>query len=190
MKTILAAAAAAAFLSSAGSAMAAATDLSPWTQEGAGTWSLAPGNNAVTQTQNGNPGVYYSDFNAIGRSLSGTVRVNTTSDDDFIGFVVGFTPGDMTDGASNFLLIDWKQLNQSSFGCNGDVGLAVSRVTTGLANNRGAWCHDADGVTELTRATGFVAFSVSPLPAVAWPGVCSDPEVMSSSALALALSTF
>lgn len=150
-KTLFLAAAAA--LATAAGAHAAPTDLSTWTQEGSGNWVLAGDNNSVTQTQNVNPGVYYSDFNSIGRSLSGTIQVNTTGDDDFIGFVVGFNPGDMTDGSSNFLLIDWKQANQGSFGCNADVGLAVSRVTTGLANNRGAWCHDADGVTELARAT-------------------------------------
>jgi hypothetical protein len=145
--------AAAAALGTAAGAQAAPTDLSTWTKEGSGNWVLAPDNNSVTQTQNVNPGVFYSDFDSIGRSLSGTVKVNTSSDDDFIGFVVGFNPGDMTDGASEFLLIDWKQTNQGSFGCNADVGLSVSRVSTGLADNRGAWCHDANGVTELARAT-------------------------------------
>lgn len=154
---------AAATLAIPAAAAAAPTDLSTWTKEGSGNWVLAPDNNSVTQTQNVNPGVYYSDFNSIGRSLSGTVRVNTSSDDDFMGFVVGFNPGDMTDGTSDFLLIDWKQLNQSGSGCVADAGLAVSRVSAGLAANRGAWCHDADGVTELARAnnlgaTGWVDF--------------------------------
>lgn len=156
----LALSAAAAALLTATAATAAPTDLSSWTQEGSGNWVLAADNNSVTQTQNVNPGVYYSDFDSIGRSLSGTIRVNTTGDDDFIGFVVGFQPGDMT-SASDFLLIDWKQGNQSSGGCLGEAGIAVSRVTSGLGPNRGAWCHDADGVTELTRgltlgATGWV----------------------------------
>lgn len=146
-------AAAAAVLVMTGAAQAAPTDLSGWTKEGSGNWVLAPDNNSVTQTQNVNPGVYYSDFNSIGRSLSGTLTVNTTSDDDFIGFVVGFNPGDMTDGSSNFLLIDWKQLNQSSGGCLGEAGIAVSRVTAGLGPNRGAWCHDANGVSELARGS-------------------------------------
>ena len=156
MKTKFLVAAAAAALT-AGAAHAAPTNLSTWTLEGDGNWVVAADQNSVTQTQNVNPGVYYSDFNSIGRSLSGTIKVNTTGDDDFIGFVVGFNPGDMTDGASDFLLIDWKQGTQGSFGCNADAGLAVSRVSTGLANNRGAWCHDANGVTELTRATGLGA---------------------------------
>lgn len=154
-KTLLLAAAAA--LAIPAGAQAAPTDLSTWTQEGSGNWVLAGDNNSVTQTQNVNPGVYYSDFDSIGRSLSGTIRVNGTGDDDFIGFVVGFNPGDMTDGTSDFLLIDWKQGNQSSGGCLGEAGIAVSRVSTGLGPNRGAWCHDDNGVTELVRATNLGA---------------------------------
>lgn len=142
-------------------AFAAVVDLSTWTQEGTGTWNLQPGNNAVLQTTNGNPTTFYSDYSAFGNRLSGTIRVGTTSDNDFIGFVVGFTPGDLTDGSSNFLLIDWKQGTQGSFGCNANVGLAVSQATTGLANNAGAWCHQGAGVTELQRgatlgSTGWV----------------------------------
>ncbi len=154
---------AAAMLAIPAAATAAPTNLSTWTKEGSGNWVLAPDNNSVTQTQNVNPGVYYSDFNSIGRSLSGTVQVNTSSDDDFMGFVVGFNPGDMTAGSSDFLLIDWKQSNQSGNGCAAKAGLAVSRVSSGLADNGGAWCHNGDGVMELARAnnlgsTGWVDY--------------------------------
>lgn len=145
------AAAAAAMIGLAGAAQGAAVDLSSWTQEGPGNWVLQPGNNSVIQTVNGIPTIYYSDYNAFGNRLSGTVRVGTTGDDDFFGFVVGFTPGDLTDGSSNFLLIDWKQGTQSAFGCSGDKGLAVSSVSAGLGNNAGAWCHQGFGVTELAR---------------------------------------
>lgn len=135
----------------AASAFAAPVDLSTWTREGTGTWNLQPGNNAVIQTVNGDPTVFYSDYLAFGNRLSGTIKVGTTGDNDFIGFVVGFTPGDLTDGTSNFLLIDWKQGNQGSFGCSGDLGLAVSAVSAGLGNNAGAWCHEGFGVSELAR---------------------------------------
>lgn len=132
-------------------AQAAPVDLSTWTVEGTGTWNLQPGNNSVIQTLNGNPTVFYSDFNSFGNQLSGTIRVNTTSDDDFVGFVVGFNPGDLTAGSTDFLLVDWKQLNQGSFGCNADIGLAVSSVSAGLGNDAGGWCHEGLGVTELAR---------------------------------------
>lgn len=132
-------------------AQATPVDLSTWTVEGTGTWNVQPGNDSVIQTVNGNPTVFYSDFNSFGNQLSGTIRVNTTSDDDFIGFVVGFNPGDLTAASTDFLLVDWKQLNQGSFGCNADIGLAVSHASAGLANNAGAWCHQGLGVTELER---------------------------------------
>lgn len=135
----------------AGPAMAAPVDLSTWTREGPGTWNVQPGNDSVIQTLNGNPTVFYSDFNSFGNQLSGSIRVNTTGDDDFIGFVIGFNPGDLTAAATNFLLVDWKQLNQGSYGCAGDAGLAVSLVTGGLPAGGGAWCHQGANVTELQR---------------------------------------
>lgn len=135
-------------------AFAAPVDLSSWTAEGdAGqfNWVLQPGNNAVLQTVNGNPTVFYGAGNAQGNALSGTIRVNTNGDDDFVGFVLGYKAGDLNNATTDFLLIDWKQLNQGSFGCNADVGLSISRVTAGLGNDAGAWCHQGFGVTELQR---------------------------------------
>lgn len=106
-KTLMLSAAVAASMLAALPAQAAApVDLSTWTVEGTGTWNVQPGNDSVIQTVNGNPTVFYSDFNSFGNQLSGTIRVNTTGDDDFIGFVVGFNPGDLTAASSNFLLID------------------------------------------------------------------------------------
>lgn len=150
---MLSAAVAASMLTALPAQAATPVDLSTWTVEGTGTWNVQPGNDSVIQTVNGNPTVFYSDFNSFGNQLSGTIRVNTTGDNDFIGFVVGFNPGDLTAAASNFLLIDWKQGNQGSFGCTGSAGLAVSSVSAGLGNNAGAWCHQGLGVTELDRGT-------------------------------------
>lgn len=134
-------------------AQADPVDLSTWTQEGSGTWNVQPGNDSVIQTVNGNPTIFYSDFNSFGSQLSGTIQVNTTGDDDFIGFVLGFNPGDLTSATTDFLLIDWKQGNQGSFGCTASAGLAISSVSAGLGNNAGAWCHQGAGVTELARGT-------------------------------------
>ncbi|NNM76800.1 PEPxxWA-CTERM sorting domain-containing protein [Sphingomonas sp. ID1715] len=135
-----------------GMAVAAPTNLSTWTAEGPGNWVRAADNNSVTQTLNGNPTVFYSDFAAQGTRLSGTVKVNSSSDDDFFGFVLGFKPGELSAATSDFLLVDWKQIDQGSFGGTAKKGLALSRVTSGLANSSGAWWHNpADGVTELAR---------------------------------------
>ena len=132
---------------------AAPVDLSSWTAQGNGNWVLAADNNAVTQTLNNNPTVFFGAGNAQGNQLSGTIRVNTTGDDDYIGFVLGYNSGDLTAASTDYLLIDWKQVNQGAFGCNADIGLAISHVSAGLANNAGAWCHSGFGVTELARGT-------------------------------------
>lgn len=139
-------------------AVAAPTNLSTWTREGTGgNWNVAGDNNSVTQTLNGTPTIFYSDFNALGRTLSGSIRVNTSGDDDFIGLVIGFDPGELA-GPSDFLLIDWKQGTQGAFGGTAQRGLALSRVTGGLRDSSGAWWHNPlDGVTELARGATFGA---------------------------------
>lgn len=146
--------AAVAAVSLPGLAGAAPVDLSTWAgAEGPGTWNIAPDNNSVLQTVNGNPTVFHNGANSQGNALSGTIEVQTTGDDDYIGFVLGYKSGDLTNASADYLLIDWKQLNQGSFGCNADVGLSISRVSGSLGNDSGAWCHDpAAGVTELQRA--------------------------------------
>jgi hypothetical protein len=82
--------------------------------------------------------------------LTGEIKVTTTSDDDFIGFVLGYHDGDIDRTDVNYLLIDWKQQDQS----NGKKGLSISRISNKL--NLGAWTHDAsNGVTELQRGNVF-----------------------------------
>lgn len=151
-KQILATAAgAAALILAAGPAHAVPTDLSTWQEDGSGNWVVAGDNNSVNQTVNGNPAVFYGDFAGHGIALSGTVRVTTTGDDDFFGFVLGYNPGDLGAAATDFLVIDWKQGAQSAFGCSGAKGLAISHASAGLGNNSGAWCHSGAGVTQLQR---------------------------------------
>jgi hypothetical protein len=127
-------------------------DLTTWTAEGPGTWVVQPGNDSVLQTINGNPTVFYSPTNAQNTAINGKIQVNTGSDDDFIGFVLGYNPGDLGNAAANYILIDWKQNDQGSFGCTAEAGLAISQISGTLANNSGAWCHEAvNNVTELQR---------------------------------------
>jgi hypothetical protein len=133
--------------------MAAPVNLTSWTTQnytpGAGNWVLQPGNTSVLQTFNGNPTVFLSDQSALGTEIQGKIKVTTTGDDDFIGFVLGFNAGDFANPAADFLLIDWKQSNQSG----SEAGLAVSRVT-GLVGSAdpGYWEHTS-GVTELARGS-------------------------------------
>jgi hypothetical protein len=99
--------------------------------------------------------VLYSPANAINKRITGTLTPGT--DDDVVGFVLGFEPGDSAIGSSaDYILIDWKGANQN-FNFNdlagspdtfhnltgaGDMpaGLAISRVT-GSANADELWTH-------------------------------------------------
>jgi hypothetical protein len=132
------------------STYAAAVDLSTWTVEnysaGAGNWVVQPGNTTVLQTINGSPTVFLSNQSALGTEIQGKVKVTTSSDNDFMGFVLGFSVGDFSNVAADYLLIDWKQGNQ-------DIaagGLAVSRVTGVGANTNDFWGHQG-AVDELAR---------------------------------------
>ena len=138
-------------------AWAGPIDLNTWTAEsypavsgfGAGVWNVSVDGSSVTQTVNGQPTLFYSDFAAFNTTAIGTIRVSSTGgDDDFIGFVFGFDPGDTTDGSADYLLVDWKRLTQSfDFGSPSSdpggtalAGLAVSRVT-GVPSADEFWQH-------------------------------------------------
>lgn len=141
-------------------ANAASVDLSTWEEngyqgnDGAGNWVVQSGNDSVLQTINGLPTVFFeAGSNAQGTSLSGEVTVETTGDDDFIGFVLGYQDGEFDSTSADFWLIDWKQLNQSP----ATAGLALSHVTGDVQNASSdsfttLWNH-AGPVVETVRAT-------------------------------------
>lgn len=146
-------------------ANAASVDLSTWDENGyqgnngAGTWVVQGTNNdSVLQTLNGNPTVFFEPgSNAQGTSLSGEVTVETTGDDDFIGFVLGYQDGEFNSTNADFWLIDWKQISQNANGGFAPVGLALSHVTGDIANANSnpfvtLWNHDGP-VNEVERAT-------------------------------------
>jgi len=154
------------------SSLAAPVDLNTWTAEsypsvstfGNGIWTVNGGGDSVTQSVNGQPTLYYSDFNAQGTAVTGTIRNNGSSDDDYIGFVLGFQPGDSSNAAADYLLLDWKRNDQYyDFGQTNDGppttavrGLALSRVT-GIPTANEFWGHNdyalntSGAVTELAR---------------------------------------
>jgi hypothetical protein len=151
-------------------------DLSTWTAESypavasfpAGIWTVSTDHLSVYQSTNGQPTLFYSDFTAFNTELIGKIKV-TGTDDDLVGFALGFKPGDTTNSDADYLLIDWKRGTQSyNFGTpsidsggTAYVGLAVSRVE-GVPSADEFWHHDdhdysntplGHGVTELARAT-------------------------------------
>jgi hypothetical protein len=147
---------------------AQSVDLSTWTAESYVGSPVNPGNwilsdaTTVTQTVNGDPTFFYSDFNAYNTKVEGTMVCTPTADDDYIGFAIGFQPGDTSNASADYLLVDWKRNTQSwNFPGNGlggtaDRGLAVSRVK-GIPFADELWQHIdyspplGQGVTELAR---------------------------------------
>ena len=69
-------------------------NMSDWVAEG-GNWTVHDAGNIVRQTSNSPPTVYHSGQNDLFSRYSGSFRVNTSGDDNFIGFVVGYTAGDI-----------------------------------------------------------------------------------------------
>jgi len=148
--------------------LAAPIDFNSWTAESYpsvsgfpnGTWNVSGDGSSVLQTSNGQPTFFYSDFDSQGSAFTGTIRVSG-GDDDFIGFALGFQPGDSTSSSADYLLIDWKGGSQSfDFNGSGDgpggiapAGLAVSRVI-GVPTADEFWQHTDNDLTGSPLGTG------------------------------------
>lgn len=149
-------------------------DLSTWTAESypavagfdPGVWTVAGDGQSVFQSINGQPTLFVSDFDAFYSAFEGVIEV-TGTDDDFVGFAIGYVPGDIGNPSADYLLVDWKQGTQPydflapscTPGSVAPAGLAVSRVF-GIPTADEFWGHlnfDAvcsdlnNGVEELQR---------------------------------------
>lgn len=134
-------------------------DLSDWIDEGDGSWEITSGNNAY-QKKNGDPTVMFTGEDDRGAVIKGSIKVNTKTDDDYIGLVFGYNQGDYANANADYYLLDWKQVSQtSSISGKGRAyeGLALSHVTGILGegdyvSSAGAWSHNESyGVKELQR---------------------------------------
>lgn len=121
-------------------------------------WSLSGDGRQVTQSRNSSAGVYMSTLGAVGLDITMELEVQTSIDDDFFGFVIGYEAGERNDPNANWLLFDWKQADQSiSTGgpsCMGPRGTALSRITGPLTNDQTLWCHYGP-VEEFARGMAF-----------------------------------
>lgn len=69
-------------------------------------WVLDPTHTAVTQTVNGDPSIFLSDFNVTDDQVQGNWQVNPSDGDiDYMGFVFGYQD------PQHFYLFDWKAGN-------------------------------------------------------------------------------
>ena len=105
------------------------TDLGDWTAINNGTnWVVNAAGDQVTQTRNGEPSFFFGSDDLINTTLRGRFRVNTSSDDDYIGLVMGYRgPLVQSDGPLTTLLFDWKQRNQTG----ASEGFNLVRITAG-----------------------------------------------------------
>ncbi|MFT7572957.1 MAG: hypothetical protein ACI9JL_004014 [Paracoccaceae bacterium] len=132
------------------SAQAGPVDLNTWVDEpaGAGIWTVAADGTFVDQSRNGAPTFFRGNLSALNQTLTSKIQVRTSSDDDFIGFAIGFDAGEATSASADYLLLDWKQGDQSG----ATDGLAVSRVRGLRTSDNDFWAH-VNSVEELARAT-------------------------------------
>jgi hypothetical protein len=128
--------------------------------------------------------VFYGQDSILNKRIRGIILPGT--DDDRVGLVLGFNPGNATvPNGNNFLLLDWKGATQAFDYTGGyhdstvgtttaTIGLALSRVT-GIPNNDELWSHQdlagnaGGGVTELAR--GHVRGSSDYRAGALFPGV-------------------
>jgi len=131
-------------------------------------WTIddPPTNSMITQSLNGQPTFFFSDFSAYNKRLTITMTVDpTVADNDFIGFAIGFNQGDASPGnpAADYLILDWKQDTQAfdfdppGNGGTASAGMVLSRVS-GVPSPDELWQHADHGdgggsVTEIVRAT-------------------------------------
>lgn len=140
IKSSLIAAILAASTTSANAAIA--IDLNDWSQQGVlsnGNWVVATDGSSVLQTINGNPTYFVSDSDYINTVFDGAFKVQTSTDDDFIGFVFGWN------GTEDFYLFDWKQANQS-IGGYGYEGFTLSKISGTDVN---FWNHSGTDIAVL-----------------------------------------
>ncbi|MBK9387741.1 MAG: hypothetical protein IPN34_23240 [Planctomycetes bacterium] len=158
-------------------------DLHSWTAESyaavsgfaSGVWTVNASGTEVVQSANGQPTLFYAPSDLPSGVIEGELLVGG-SDDDYMGFAIGFRPGDSTNAAADYLLLDWKGSSQTyDFGapaCTPGTtavrGLALSRVR-GIPTADELWGHvdlntapcstPADSVTELARGATLGATS-------------------------------
>ncbi|MCB1030323.1 MAG: hypothetical protein KDA95_03245 [Acidimicrobiales bacterium] len=104
-------------------------------------WQVSDSRDSVLQVLNSDPSVFLSPNSYLNSEATVELSVESFSDDDFIGFVIGGAPDMYTNPDAHFLVIDWKQGTQGA----APRGLAVSEVH---GTNNDPWAHtDATGGT-------------------------------------------
>ncbi|MFC7336898.1 RHS repeat-associated core domain-containing protein [Haloferula chungangensis] len=105
--------------------------LANWTVEnypgsqGASNWVLAPDGLSVEQTRNAQPSALISNQSLLNLRVTGTFRVDTSGDDDLMGFIFGYQ------NSKQFYVFDWKQNSQGYVGGTALRGMSIKRFDAG-----------------------------------------------------------
>lgn len=95
-------------------------DLNTWTavdhvaqpSQGRSEWRVADSRDSVLQVRNSDPSVFLSPDSYVDVEATVQLAVETSGDDDFIGFVIGASPDMFTSADADYLVLDWKQWDQ------------------------------------------------------------------------------
>ena len=103
-----------------------------------GNWVLSNGNTQAEQTLNADPSILLGDFDIRDRIIDGTLQVDQSFDDDYIGFVFGYQ------GRGQYYLFDWKQFDQNDAGSRGGfaekgMNLRIVNVPSGDPTAEDLW---------------------------------------------------
>jgi hypothetical protein len=119
-------------LATSGAVLTAPIDLNSFQQVGGGNenWVVSADGTSVLQTVNASqPSAFVSQDEFFNTQFTGSFGVETSLDDDYIGFVFGFDADDSTP----FYLFDWRQGAQNG----NEPGFYLSEVTGGLVRYMG-----------------------------------------------------
>ncbi len=148
-------------------------NLGPWTtkqyelnSQPDAVWQKDLPTNTVTQIVNADAAILLSDFNFSNGQMDGTWRVNTTTDDDFIGFVFGYQ------NSEHFYLFDWKKADQ-----NDPLGFAERGMSVKVVNASSPLTGATSGRRPAT-AHACARSSTTPFPGSALPTTSSPCDSM------------
>ncbi len=85
-------------------------------------WGLSVGNTVATQSVNADASILLSDFSVGELLINGKWRVDTSSDNDYMGFVFGYQ------GRGEYYLFDWKQSDQNYYAGFAERGMSLKVV--------------------------------------------------------------
>lgn len=75
---------------------------------------------SVRQSINADPSIFIGDFDSVSQQIEGLWEIESSGDDDFVGFVFGYQ------NRHQYYLFDWKQKRQSYSNWGyGDIGMSI-----------------------------------------------------------------